>query len=963
MSIRGNAEPPGTCPLSKGDVMPLPASVRSSTMRCWLVGPASTIWYVPNLVSHFTFTTANSRRVGVVALFKGTSANVPPTGHSRLGQRHGGKHPSTQFESLSVYGVMSAAATGLERMSITVSKHTMPFTDTVMSISGNDEPPGTSPLSNTRGSSSPTFSFSVICCCTATSPPTRYVPDPVIRVSTPPSVSTQLTFSTRYHVNSGSWWSKASLYVPRMSSVVKSGHRHGGKHPRVNDEPDSSRYSTGFAVTCASARAPASTSMSTTSTRTMALLRVIIADLRSVVSARESSGVHNLPPGHERSMRTKIEPDGLPMSVFCSEWGCPGGGPRRRRAGSRPCDVCAGGACGPFIVGDVRETPGCSARESVADLVQVLPRLRQVGLQLERLLVVGDRLFDLPAIRVHVGQVVVRLRELRIDLQRALVVRLGLLEVAAGSGDVPQVVQRIREIWPQPCRPLKLLGGLDHFSLLEEQQAEGVVGLRVPGVNLHAPLVERPGLVRPSHGERSVSAAVIRLGQIRLQREAPIEVRDGLGGTSIGEQQVAQVDLGHPRGRILGQGIAPEPLQVSEHVRSAPRCRPEHDQEHAAPDGGQRSGGPVGQPPGPGRRHGDEERDQAEAGEILEVVGDEGEAEGIDVDEAERGSEGDREVEYRRQRTPPDPSPQRPEHACDGDRRQGEEPLPPRGRIDLPARVDEGEPEWNESLGRVEPQCAPGEDAAVGEGQRPLRTLRPHLMRLDQHRPEPAHEAHEEEGGQSCHVEAVDPPPLQPEEDEDCRGQRAGYRLAEHRQNERQEGERVESHRSPVKREAKICEQRDQIEEARLDVLELRDPGDRFHVYRVEREHGCRHPRSRDREAAKHEPDEARIERMQQNVDEMVAERVHAPEVILRPEHGLQQRIVLGWGRREPDCPQTIHRLQRSIGGHPHLVVPDESAPEGRNGGCHGQADDRSETEEPAPSHRGGIDSRGGPRH
>ena len=111
--------------------------------------------------------------------------------------------------------------------------------------------------------------------------------------------------------------------------------------------------------------------------------------------------------------------------------------------------------------------------------------------------------------------------------------------------------------------------------------------------------------------------------------------------------------MGHPRARILGHGIAPEPLLVSEHIRSAPRCRPEHDQEHAAPDGGQRSRRPTGQPPGPDRRHGDEECDQADAGEILEVVGDEGKGEGIDVDEAERGSEGDREVEYRRQRTPP----------------------------------------------------------------------------------------------------------------------------------------------------------------------------------------------------------------------------------------------------------------------------------------------------------------------
>src|SRR5262245_19901990 len=54
-------------------------------------------------------------------------------------QRYGGKTPRAG----QLVPVMSLAGTGLERMSITVSKHTIPFTDTVMSISGNDEHPGT----------------------------------------------------------------------------------------------------------------------------------------------------------------------------------------------------------------------------------------------------------------------------------------------------------------------------------------------------------------------------------------------------------------------------------------------------------------------------------------------------------------------------------------------------------------------------------------------------------------------------------------------------------------------------------------------------------------------------------------------------------------------------------------------------------------------------------------------------
>src|SRR6266516_2957006 len=119
--MRGKSVPPGTTPLSKRDMVPPLASVRSSTIRLLLVGPTSTIWYHPQplkirsggeMVIHLTSTTANSRRTGVVALCSGRRLNVPPIGQLRSRHRHGGKHPSSYAELSSLYGVMSDEGTG-----------------------------------------------------------------------------------------------------------------------------------------------------------------------------------------------------------------------------------------------------------------------------------------------------------------------------------------------------------------------------------------------------------------------------------------------------------------------------------------------------------------------------------------------------------------------------------------------------------------------------------------------------------------------------------------------------------------------------------------------------------------------------------------------------------------------------------------------------------------------------------
>src|SRR5881296_3450547 len=105
--MRGKPVPPDTTPLSKLDMV-----------------PTSTIWYHPKplkvrprtvvgeMVIHLTSTTANSRRIGVIALVSGRRWKVPLIGHSRSRHSHGGKHPSSYVERPSLYGVMSDAGTG-----------------------------------------------------------------------------------------------------------------------------------------------------------------------------------------------------------------------------------------------------------------------------------------------------------------------------------------------------------------------------------------------------------------------------------------------------------------------------------------------------------------------------------------------------------------------------------------------------------------------------------------------------------------------------------------------------------------------------------------------------------------------------------------------------------------------------------------------------------------------------------
>ena len=148
--------------------------------------------------------------------------------------------------------------------------------------------------------------------------------------------------------------------------------------------------------------------------------------------------------------------------------------------------------------------------------------------------------------------------------------------------------------------------------------------------------------------------------------------------------------MGHPACGIAGQGFAVERFGVAVHGGLAEGEDGEDEEERQAGCAcpGWRSG--LTQLVNDGG-YGD---DDAEAGEVLKVVGHPGKAEGIDVQEAENREEGSDKEEEGCQ----------PGTAAKGDGERGqhtgrEEPLPPGGGIEGPARVGEDEAGGPEELG------------------------------------------------------------------------------------------------------------------------------------------------------------------------------------------------------------------------------------------------------------------------
>ena len=122
------------------------------------------------------------------------------------------------------------------------------------------------------------------------------------------------------------------------------------------------------------------------------------------------------------------------------------------------------------------------------------------------------------------------------------------------------------------------------------------------------------------------------------------------------EVRLREVVVGHPRVGILADRVGPEDLGVFVDADLRPRRHPERDQPGGADGRGHPRFGREDAFEPPLSRHGDQ-RQRPDAGEILEVVGDEREPHRIDVDESEGGEQRADEEEHRDERPLAHPGP------------------------------------------------------------------------------------------------------------------------------------------------------------------------------------------------------------------------------------------------------------------------------------------------------------------
>jgi len=98
-------------------------------------------------------------------------------------------------------------------------------------------------------------------------------------------------------------------------------------------------------------------------------------------------------------------------------------------------------------------------------------------------------------------------------------------------------------------------------------------------------------------------------------------------------------------------------------------------------------------------------------------------------------------------------------------------------------------------------------------------------------------------------------------------------------------------------------------------------------MHRVKGEQGAGELRAGHTERAKDAPEQCGIERVEADVDQGVAYGVQSPRVLLGPERGEDQRIVLGRRTgREPDAPQAAQVRQGGIVRDVLIVIPDKTA-------------------------------------
>ncbi len=331
------------------------------------------------------------------------------------------------------------------------------------------------------------------------------------------------------------------------------------------------------------------------------------------------------------------------------------------------------------------------------------------------------------------------------------------------------------------------------------------------------------------------------------------------------------------------------------------------------------------------------ERQQAEIGQVLPVIPHPRIERPIEIHKAKNRKERTHEEQESGQWCAGKSS-QEPKRGDQRKHPKWEEPLPPHRRLRCPFRIYEVEAERPDEFPQVEPHRPASDKQTSRPRQRKVRALGPEVVLFHPNGEKPRRSAQSKPGEQWAYLAPAEPATLPPYHHQQGRRQRCRDGLAPQREYEQGQRGRIRPRPArPV--ESEVDQRRRQVEDERKCVFLLRNPSHRFDVHRVQREQQRRQPSPWHGQPLQDQREENCRARMQQQGDQMVAERLVSPEPVLHPEHAMQQRIILlGRSRFDPYPAEAGQRAQ-SRSGHIVTVVPNESARERRPVGHNGRAD------------------------
>ena len=233
-------------------------------------------------------------------------------------------------------------------------------------------------------------------------------------------------------------------------------------------------------------------------------------------------------------------------------------------------------------------------------------------------------------------------------------------------------------------------------------------------------------LVPPPHQGQRIAEIVVGLGIAGLQPQRLAVMGDRLDGAARAPEDDAEVVVRQPAVRVLRQGRAVERLLVPVYPALAPRQDPEGQDDGKG--GRRREDCPAGPaaPEAPARRR---PAQKPQARQVLEMVGDEGKDEGVDVEKAQRRKKRAKKIESGCQRAPGAHGKRKNQNRC-GDRGRIQ-PKPRRSAPGGPPRVDEAQVEWPRQLPEVKAGGPPGDQEALRPAKAKRLPLRADVRPLD----------------------------------------------------------------------------------------------------------------------------------------------------------------------------------------------------------------------------------------